>query len=293
LLTDYIEVNHKDETELRWQHYEQIKRQISYNLRHIFKFLDFTTISKYNDELIEATTFLKAVFLEGKTLKTTKVASIPKAFILKYLQPYIFNKENFLAARYELMLYQSLSRQLQSGDLFIRDSINHQSLESDLIPLVYWKENKQKILTRIDLEKLFLSPQQLIHQLKHELEQKIKIVNQAILDRKNKDISIKKQSDGSLKWSLIYNTKEEQINHNLYKQFPLIDIVPILNWVDDKTGFTAAFKHILEVGGAKEPNKELLIACIVALGTNHGIGKYGESFRYRLQPVKTRVTKFY
>lgn len=292
LLTDYIEVNHEDETELRWQHYEQIQRQISYNLRHIFKFLDFTTTSKHNGELIKATAFVQAIFGQGKTLKTVKVESIPKAFIPKYLQPYIFNKENFLTARYELMLYQSLSRQLQSGDLFIKDSINHQSLESDLIPLKYWKENKQKILARIDLEKLFLSPEQLLHQLKQQLEEKIKVVNQAILDRKNKDIFIKKQSDGSLKWNLIYNTKQEQINHKLYKQFPLIDIVPILNWVDNKTGFIAAFKHILEIGGAKQPNKELLIACIVALGTNHGLGNMASRSDTDYNQLKRELQSF-
>jgi len=272
LLSDFIEENHIDETELRWQHYEEIQKQISYNLRHIFKFLDFIIADHTNQELMKAVIFVKSIFAKGKTLKKIKAELVPKGFIPKYLQPYIFKKDGFVAARYELMLYQSLSKQLQGGNIFIRDSVNHQSLESDLIPLNYWKQNKQQILKQIDLERLFSSPKEVLKELKKELEDKIKVVNRAILKGDNKEVQVEKKSDGSSKWKLVYNAKEEQTNHQVYNQFPVIGIASLLNWVNDQTGFSNAFKHILEKGGHKKVDKDLLIACIVALGTNHGIG---------------------
>jgi hypothetical protein len=272
LLNDFIEENRIDETELRWQHYEDIKRQISYNLRHIFKFLDFTVTGDTNRKLMKAAIFVKTLFVKGKALKKVNVELVPKGFIPKYLQPYIFRKEGFIAARYELMLYQSLSKQLQGGNIFIKDSVNHQSLESDLIPLNYWKQNKQQILKQIGLEKLFLTPKVLLTELKKELEDKIKVVNQAILKGENKDVKIEKKTDGSSKWKLVYTAKEEETNHKIYNQFPVIGIVPLLNWVNQQTEFSTAFKHILEKGGRKKADEDLLIACIVALGTNHGIG---------------------
>jgi len=272
LLNDFIEENHIDETELRWQHYEEIQKQISYNLRHIFKFLDFIITGETNQELMKAVTFVKALFAKGKTLKKAKVELVPKGFIPKYLQPYIFKKDGFVAPRYELMLYQSLSKQLQGGNIFIEDSVSHQSLEADLIPLDYWKQNKEQILKQIDLEKLFLKPEAILKDLKKELESKIKIVNRAILKGDNKDVKIEKKPDGSQKWKLIYNAKEEETNHQIYNQFPVIGIVPLLNWVNEQTQFSSAFKHILEKGGRKKADKDLLTACIVALGTNHGIG---------------------
>ena len=45
-----------------------------------------------------------------------------------------------------------------------------------------------------------------------------------------------------------------------------------MNWVNEQTEFSTAFKHILEKGGRKKVEKDLLMACIIALGTNHGIG---------------------
>ena len=272
LLNDFIEENHIDETELRWQHYEKIQKQISYNLRHIFKFIDFIIAGDTNQELIKAVTFVKSIFAKGKTLKKTKVELVPRDFIPKYLQPYIFKKDGFIAARYELMLYQNLSKQLQGGNIFIKDSVNNQSLESDLIPLDYWKKNKPQILKQIDLEKLFCSPKKLLKELKKELEHKIKVVNRAILKGENKDVKVEKKTDDSSKWKLVYNAKEEETNHQIYNQFPVIGIVPLLNWVNEQTGFSNAFKHILEKGGHKKLEKDSLIACIVALGTNHGIG---------------------
>ena len=272
LLNDFIENNHIDETELRWQHYEEIQNQISYNLRHIFKFLDFTITGDTNKELIKAATFLKTLLKKGKTLKKAKVELIPRGFIPKYLQPYIFKRSGFVAARYELMLYQSLSKQLQGGNIFIEDSVSHQSLESDLIPLDYWKENKEQILNQIDLEKLFLTPEKLLAELKKDLESKIKTVNQTILKGDNKSVKVEKKPDGSQKWKLIYNAKEEETNHQIYNQFPVIGIVPLLNWVNEQTKFSSAFKHILKKGGHKKVDEDLVIACIVALGTNHGIG---------------------
>ena len=65
LLNDFIEENHIDETELRWQHYEEIQKQISYNLRHIFKFLDFIITGETNQELMKAVTFVKALLAKG------------------------------------------------------------------------------------------------------------------------------------------------------------------------------------------------------------------------------------
>lgn len=273
LLTDFIRKKQVDETEIRWQHYETIQRQISYNLRHLFIHLDFTTNDKMPPKVMKAALFLKQLLGKGKSLKKVELSELPKAFIPKYLQSYIFTENDFKATRYELILYQSLSRQLEAGHIFIKDSINHQSLEADLIPLSYWKTNKEKILAQINLEKLFVAPQTLLKQLEEELENKIVLVNNAIIKGKNKEVSIKKKVDGTLKWQLIYRAKEEQTNHKIYQQFPTIGIVELLKWVNNKTNFSTTFKHILEKGTAKQADENTLIACLVALGTNHGISK--------------------
>jgi TnpA family transposase len=292
LLTNFIKENHLDETEIKWQHYEAIQRQISYNLRHLFIHLDFTISNQATHEVMKAALFLKPIFAKGKSLKKIKPALLPKGFIPRYLHSYIFTKDGFLPARYELMLYQTLSRQMEAGHIFVKDSVNHQSLEADLIPFTYWKENKAQILDQIHLEKLFLTPQALLGKLKKKLEDKIKIVNKAIISGENKEVILKKKPDGSVKWRLIYQAKEEETNHKMYQQFPVIGIVPLLNWVDEETTFIPAFRHILERGGTKQADKDSLIACLVALGTNHGVSSMAGRSDMKYNHLKRTVQSF-
>jgi len=241
---------------------------------------------------MEAALFLKSVFASGKSLKKIKVALLPEGFIAPHLRTYIFTNQGFIAGRYELLLYQSLSRKIEAGHIFIENSINYQSLESDLIPLIYWKENKDKILAEINLEKLFLTPEALLKQLKTVLENKIKIVNQAIIKGENQDIATKKKPDGSIKWHLTYKAKEEEINHKIYQQFPVIGIVSLLNWVNEQTGFIRSFKHILKKGAAKQADKDSLIACLVALGTNHGVSSIAGRSDMEYNHLKRTVQSF-
>jgi len=293
LLTDFINDKHINETELRWQHYEEIKQQVSYNLRHLFLYMEFTAEQHHKtDPLMKACSFLKSNFSKGKSLKRINPDLVPKDFIPKYLQIYVFTEDGFIPSRYELMLYQSLRRQIEAGHVFIKDSATHQSLESDLIPLNYWRENKDQILAKVNLKKLLMRPQDLLAQLKKELEQKIKQVNQAITKEENKEVTVTKKSDGTTKWKLIYTAKEEQPNHKLYEQFPVIGIIPLLKWVNDKTDFLSLFKHILEKGTTKEADPIALIASIIALGTNNGVGSIASRSAMDYNKLKRTVHNF-
>lgn len=271
LLTDFINKNRVDEIAVRWEHYEEIKQQVSYNLRHLFLHLDFET-EMVDSSVMEAVTAVKAVLQKGKALKSVPSEELPKAFIPKYLQSYLWQNDEFVAARYELMLYQALNRELWAGHVFIKNSFRNQSLEADLIPLEYWQKNKDQILAQIDLPKLLQTPEQRLGELKAELESKIKLVNKSISKGDNKDVSIKNNADGTLKWQLTYNAKAPLVNHKIYKQLPVIGIIPLLHWVNEQTHFMDSFQHILHKGNTKKADPAILRACLLALGTNHGIG---------------------
>lgn len=268
LLTDFIKKNRVDETAIRWGHYEEIKQQVSYNLRHLFLHLDFET-EGISSPTIEAATVVKEVLSKGKSLKSISSEELPKDFIPKYLQSYLWQDNDFLIARYELMLYQALNRELLAGHIFIKNSFRNQSLEADLIPLVYWQKNKDSILAQINLPKLQQTPQKRLSELKEELEAKIKLVNKTISKGENKDIAIKNNADGTFKWVLTYNAQDPTTNQ-IYKQLPLIGIIPLLHWVNKQTHFMDNFEHILHKGNEADPT--ILQACLLALGTNHGIG---------------------
>lgn len=271
LLTDFINKNRVDEIAVKWEHYEEIKQQVSYNLRHLFLHLDFET-EAISSSVLEAAAVVKEVLQKGRSLKSVPAEELHKDFIPKYLQPYLWQNDGLITARYELMLYQILNRELLAGHVFITNSFRNQSLEADLIPLIYWQENKDQILAQIDLPKLLQRPEQRLAELKKELESKIKLVNKSISKGDNKSISIKNNADGTFKWLLTYNAKESTANHQVHKQLPVIGIIQLLYWVDEQTHFMNNFQHILHKGNTKKVDPTMLRACLLALGTNHGIG---------------------
>ena len=270
LLTEFINKNHVDEIAIKWQHYEKIKQQISYNLRHLFIHLDFASES-VDAPVMSATIIYKSLLLKNKTLKDISTEELPKEFIPKYLQPYLWEENKLIASRYELMLYQELNRELLSGHVFIKESFQNQSLESYLIPLNYWNNNKAQILNQIDLPKLLQTPKERLSQLEEELESKIELINNSISKGENKDIHIKNNPDGTFSWKLSYKAKETINNHQLYEQLPVVGVIPLLHWVDQKTKFMNSFQHILHKKSTENPDSTMLIACLIALGTNHGI----------------------
>ena len=78
------------------------------------------------------------------------------------------------------------------------------------------------------------------------------------------------------RWTLIYLSEEESVNHPFFSQVPGIGIADLLWFVNEKTGFLQAFIHLLERFVKQESNPRELLDCIVALGTNMGLWKMAE-----------------
>jgi TnpA family transposase len=270
LLTNFINQNRVNEVAVKWQHYEVIQRQISYNLRHLFLHLDFSS-NVVLSKLLKAIAVVKPILKKGKSLKKVAIEDLPIDFIPKYLQPHLYQEEKFLHSRYELMLYQALYRQLEAGHIFVENSFQNQSLEADLIPIDYWEKNNNQIIAQLGLPRLQQSPQTLLSELEDKLEKKIKEVNEAILKGTNEGVSIKNKPDGTIKWHLLYTAKATEVNHEIYKYLPMTGIIPLLHWVDEQTKFMDGFKHILNKGASQSVDKNVLIASLLAMGTNHGL----------------------
>ena len=78
------------------------------------------------------------------------------------------------------------------------------------------------------------------------------------------------------RWSLIYPTEEEPINSPFYGQLPGIGIADLLRFVAGKTDFLSAFTHVLGRYVKQEADPRLVLACVVAMGTNMGLWKMAE-----------------
>jgi len=269
LINNHIEQNHVDEDERKWEYYEEIQRKITLNIRPLFKCLDFHGRSN-STSLMDAITAINSVFKTGKTLNQVSAESLPKGFIPRHLNKYIVQEDKISASRYEMLLYTTIRNQIEAGNLFIKDSLQHKSFEEDLLSDEKW-EGKETILKRLDIPKLSKPVESLLEEMEKLIEEKYKLVNRALANGENKAISLQTKKDGSTKWKLKYEPDPEPYNHRMYKQFQRIGIIPLLKWVDKKTDFLSVFTHLLGKRGNKKLNKESVLASLIGYGTNQGL----------------------
>ena len=163
---------------------------------------------------------------------------------------------------------------MEAGNVYVKDSNDFRSFEDDLINAKRWQD-KETLLREIGAPILLAPIQETLATFRVELEAKFKRVNERIENGNNKHIKIMGTGD-KRRWSLIYPTEEEPINSPFYGQLPGIGIADLLWFVAKETGFLNAFIHVLERYVKQEADPRLILACIVAMGTNMGLWKMAE-----------------
>jgi len=176
--------------------------------------------------------------------------------------------------RYEFMVYRLLRNALEAGNIYVRDSNDFRSFEDDLISAERWKD-KEAVLREVGAPILLTPIEETLAAFRVELEAKFERVNQRVENEDNKHLKVTGIGD-KRRWSLIYPTDEEPINSPFYGQLPGIGIADLLWFVAEKTDFLSAFTHVLERYVKQDGDPRLILACIVAMGTNMGLWKMAE-----------------
>ena len=112
-------------------------------------------------------------------------------------------------------------------------------------------------------------------QLGQRLESRIAEVNRRIAAGENEYLQIKKRGSHS-RWTLQYTRDVESTNHPFFEVLKQIEISNVLHFVNQGCQFVEAFEHVLGRYAKQARNDRILIACIIAWGTNMGLGKMGE-----------------
>lgn len=279
LVSDYMRNIEFDKTAFEWSYYGTLQFKFKLNLRHLFCALEFAGL--LNDApLLEAVAFLQELLRQGKSPRQANPADFPTDIVAKGVQRYMYTaaetrKEKRLEVdRYEFLVYRLLRNALEAGNVYVRDSNEFRSFEDDLIRAERWKD-KDAVLREIGSPILLAPIEETLAAFRTELEAKFARMNQRIENGDNKHIKITGAGD-KCRWSLIYPTDEEPINSPFYGQLPGIGIADLLWFVAEKTDFLNAFTHVLERYVKQEVDPRLLLACIVAMGTNMGLWKMAE-----------------
>lgn len=277
--------------EFTWAEYDKKYQTIKKNIRTIFENLDFRQYS--NDKFFESVSFLQKQFSE----KNKDFSEAPVEFIKKNQRKFIFEHNDIISKkevnfkRYETLIYSTLKYKINTGDIFLENSSEYKHLENDLIDSEYFNKNSVQILESLNLAHLNMFEIMIENKLQ-ELETLIICTNENIINGLNPHFKIK-QKGKEIHWSLEYEkVSNDEFYEKLFFNMPKIDLIPLLRFVDEKTGFLSEFFSIFNKFSKSAPDKNLLLAVIIGYGTNFGLIDMASSSGLESQKLKNIKNSF-
>ena len=280
-----------DEQRFQWEHIDQIANKMKRRLRPLLRAIDFSATTT-NKSLMTAVNFLKTALQKSKSLTQYKLSNLPRRFIPDRHRRYLYTtddngKRQILADRYEFLIYQLLRNTLESGDVFCRHSVRFRSFEDDLLSDEQW-ENKEALIAQVGLSILNQTAEEHLAELKELLETRLKEVNQRIATGENDQIEIKRSG----RWHLPYSRVDEGVNDPFFESLPQMDVQAVFQFVNRHCHFMNEFTHVLHRYAGRQADTHTLIACILAWGTNMGLGRMGQTSDIDYQALTTTSNSF-
>ncbi|HEX9867919.1 MAG TPA: Tn3 family transposase, partial [Candidatus Tectomicrobia bacterium] len=279
-VADHIATNTGfDETAFQWEHIDGLGAQFKRRLRPILTTVDFGA-GRADSPLVEAVRFLKAAFQDRKPLGQYAASAFPIRFIPTNLKRYLFAQDAprarrwVLTDRYEFLVYRLLRNGLEAGDIFCRDSVRFRSFEDDLLDDRQW-QTKEALMTETGLTILMQPIQDHLAALEQRLEDRLTAVNQRIATGENEHFQVKRRGQ-HVRWTLQYPRSSEPVNHPFYDALKQVDIGSVLHFVNQQCQFMDVFDHVLGRYVKQKVDDIVITACLVAWGTNMGLGRMGE-----------------
>jgi hypothetical protein len=267
-----------DETAFQWDHLDKLAPQFKRHVRPLLLAVDFAATSAHAP-LITAVHFLRTAFQKGQSLGHYPSDTFPTRFIPEALKRYLYTqdtrgKRRLLPDRYEFLVYRLLRNGLEAGDLFCRDSVRFRSFEDDLLDDRRWQA-KDALMADAGLALLMQPIQEHLAALEQQLEGRIAEVNQRIAAGENEHLQIIRRGP-HLRWTLHYPRGSEPVNHPFFEQLRQMEISSVVHFVHQQCRFMDAFEHILGRYVKHEADDRAIVACLLAWGTNMGLGRMGD-----------------
>lgn len=267
-----------DETAFQWEHVDTLARGFKCNLRPILQVIEFAS-SPGHAPVIEAIEFLKAAAQKGRPLSQYRPESFPMLCVPAATKRYLYAASDdggqLLPDRYEFLVYRLLRNGLDSGGIFCRDSVRFRSFEDDLLSEKQWKA-KAELISATGLATLQQPIQAHLADLEKQLEDRLVRVNQRLSAGENEHFELKRRG-AATHWSLTSPGIRDSANHPMFSDLKKVNLSSVLHFVNQHCHFTDALGHILGRYTKHTADERVLIACLMAWGTNMGIGQMGET----------------
>jgi len=254
------------EVDFRWKTIDKIGRKLRLHLRPIAMALEFSSTIQHNP-WIEALNWFKEVFSKQKTLT---LDDCPENTIPRCMEQFLLKTDDkkqvtLQAGRYEFWVYRQILKRVESGELYLNDSINHRSLNDELVSLA----EKDKALKQLNIPALIKPIAEQLDEKFAELHKLWIIFNKDLRKGKLKHLNYDEKND-TLHLKKLKKDDAEEVQFNFYQQLPLSDIVDVLRFVHNDCRFLSVFTHIQPRYAKHEANIDSLIAGLIAQAMNNG-----------------------
>ena len=279
---------HRD---VQWALRDTLASQYKRHLRQLCIHTDFSSRLSSN-HLLDAILWIKSVFSKKQSLLQQLPDQFPNKFISNRIRPHImpFNSDGTQivnANRYEILVYRQIAEQMKAGAIHIEDSIRHRTFYHELVN----QQKKEAILKTLEIpwhqssfEEQIDSLFKELHNLLCQLDYKLKKgqLKQFKYDRRKKEIV----------WIKPKNETNKETDFALYDKVPICDIVDVLRFVDEASGFLSVLTPLIPRYSKQKPSIEQLIAVILAQAFGIGIYKMSQTSDISYRALETTYDQY-
>ncbi len=137
---------------LQWQAVDGLADRMRRHLRPLYVALDLSG-SNPDSPWLAALAWAKGVFAKQQRLSQRPLDEWPAATLPKRLRPYLLTFDadgkptGLHADRYEFWLYRQIRKRLQSGELYLDDSLQHRHFSDELVEM----DRKIDVLAKMEI----------------------------------------------------------------------------------------------------------------------------------------------
>jgi len=245
-----------------WRYYEENHSRVTSLLRKIFLCITFDVTGK-KSLLSKQINISKA-----ELLKHDALTSFDLRLLSNSVKPHLIKKDNIDYKQIEYYLYYRVNYELLTGQISANDTLQHRELEQHLISQFDWEKDKHHLIRRSGIQRLMDPISRTLSSLNNTLTSKIEKLKHDLVG--NQGSMLRLTNQGESKWTKSIKNEQHIVNNPFFNQLYKTDIVSILQYTQEKTGFLNAFKHVSPSGDKQPVNQTDLMACIIANGTNYG-----------------------
>ena len=266
----YLSMKPASTLALRWEAVDGLAGRIRRHLRPLYGALDFSAVGADNPWLA-ALAWVNAVFAKRQRLSQRPLAECPKATLPKRLRSFLLTFDadgeptGLHADRYEFWLYRQIRKRLQSGELYLDDSLQHRSFSDDLVSL----DEKADVLRQMDIPWLRKPIHTQLDTLTSELHTQWLAFNRELSQGKLKHLDYDRGTQ-TLTWRRPKANPEAALQDNFYEQLAFCDVADVFRFVNDQCQFLSALTPLQPRYAKQAADADSLMAAIMAQAMNHG-----------------------